>query len=58
MFISLIFQIIGNDNQQNALDVEDNLRNWFPRNIVRRTNWLYHIDALHNHDLREMNLLW
>lgn len=40
------------------MEVEENLRNWFPRNIIRRTNWLYRIDALRNHDIREMNLLW
>ena len=40
------------------MDVEENLRSWFPRDTTRRTNWLYHIDALRNHDIREMNLLW
>ena len=27
---------------------------WVPRNILRRTNWLYHVDALRIHDMREM----
>ena len=34
------------------------LSEWFPRDILRRTNWLYRIDALRNHDIREMNLIW
>ena len=31
---------------------------WVPRNILRRTNWLYRVDALRNHDMREMRMLW
>ena len=33
------------------------LSEWFPRNILRRTNWLYGIDALRNHDIREVKLI-
>ena len=58
IFISSFYSIIGNDNQQNALEGEDSLRNWSPRNIISRTNWLYRVYALCNHDIREMNLLW
>ena len=25
---------------------------------MRRTNWLYRMDSLRNHDVREMSLLW
>ena len=25
---------------------------------MRCTNWLYRVDALRNHDIREMELLW
>ena len=31
---------------------------WLPRNILRRTNWLYRVDALRNHNIREMSVLW
>ena len=33
-------------------------RDWYPRDILRRTNWLYRIDALRPHDRREMQVLW
>ena len=33
------------------------MRQWYPRNILRRTNWLHRIDALRVHDIREMNIL-
>ena len=39
-------------------NVKRDIRLWFPRNILRRTNWLYRVDALRNHDIREMNILW
>ena len=39
-------------------DVESHLEQWFPRNILRRTNWLYQVDALRPHDIREMNIIW
>ena len=31
---------------------------WVPRDVLRRTNWLYRVDALRIHDLREMHNLW
>ena len=39
-------------------DVEQGLHNWQPRNILRRTNWLYRVDALRPHAIREMPILW
>ena len=35
-----------------------NSEEWYPRHILSRTNWLYRVDALRNHDLREMTDLW
>ena len=40
------------------MEVEHLVKNWFPRNILRRTNWLCRTDAFGDHDLREMNMLW
>ena len=31
---------------------------WILRNILRRTNWLYYVDALRIHEMREMQILW
>jgi len=39
-------------------DLDDMVRRWHPRRILRRTNWLHRIDALRVHDIREMNILW
>ena len=39
-------------------DLDDMIRRWHPRAILRRTNWLHRIDALRVHDIREMNILW
>ena len=33
------------------------LRHWFPRDILRRTNWLYRVDALRPHDIRELSII-
>ena len=34
------------------------MRQWYPRDLLRRTNWLHRVDALRIHDIREMRLLW
>ena len=39
-------------------NVEQGLHSWYPRDILRRTNWLYRVDALRPHDMREMSVLW
>ena len=31
---------------------------WSPRAILRRTNWLYRVDALRSNDVGYLNLLW
>ena len=31
---------------------------WYPRQLLRRTNWLYRVDALRGFDRREMQRLW
>ena len=41
----------------NAPAPESVFREWFPRDIIRRTNWLYRVDALCIHDIREMNVI-
>ena len=38
--------------------IESELESWRPRDILRRTNWLYRVDALRNYDIREMSVLW
>ena len=38
-------------------DIENAIRSWHPREVLRRTNWLYRVDALRPLDIREMNLL-
>lgn len=32
--------------------------NWLPRDILRRTNWLHRDNTLHNHGWREMSIIW
>ena len=39
-------------------ELESNDPNWYPRDILRRTNWLHRVDALRNYDIRETGLLW
>ena len=42
----------------NLIDnVEQSVREWRPRDVLRRTNWLYRVDALRPRDIREMNTL-
>ena len=38
-------------------DFINDLSEWYLRGSVFRTNWLYRIDALRNHDIREMSLI-
>ena len=39
-------------------DVEQGFQSWYPRDILRWTNCLYRVDALHPHDIRDMSVLW
>ena len=50
----------SDDDVEDAEERTPNLiqRQWFPRDILRQTNWLYRVDALRVSDLREMELLW
>ena len=34
------------------------VRWWYPRDILRRTNWLYRVDGLRPLDRREAGMLW
>ena len=42
-------------------DVVSNIENvvsqWHPRDVLRRTNWLYRVDALRPRDVRDMSVL-
>ena len=42
----------------NIDDIESELNSWHPRDIIRRTNQLYRVDTLCNHDMREMQIIW
>ena len=44
--------------KSNIDNIENGLNNWYPRNILRHTNWLYHVDALYNHNMRKMQIIW
>ena len=48
------------DDIESGIDhnVESYIQNWYPREILRRTNWLYRVDSLRMHDVREMNIMW
>ena len=39
-------------------DIESELETRRPRDVSRRTNWLYRVDALRNYDRREMSVIW
>ena len=39
------------------VDIDNHLSEWYPRDVLRRTNWLYRVDALRPHDIREMAIL-
>ena len=39
-------------------DIEQAVWGWRPRAVLRRTNWLYRIDALRSNDVDHLNLLW
>ena len=54
MFLSIVVKMEFNDI---IGDAEERLRQWRPRAVLRRTNWLYRIDALRPRDLRDMEVL-
>jgi preprotein translocase subunit SecY len=39
-------------------DIEQAVWGWRPCAVLRRTNWLYRIDALRSNDIDHLNLLW
>ena len=39
-------------------DIEEGVRQWFPRDTTRLTNWLYRVDAIRPTDIRKMDDLW
>ena len=39
-------------------DIEQAVWGWRPRAVLRRTNWLYRVDALRSNDVDHLNLLW
>ena len=47
-----------NDDESSVEETENELNNWYPRDVLRRTNWMYRVDALRPHDIREMSSLW
>ena len=38
-------------------DFDDAIDQWYPRAVLRRTNWLDRVDALRPGDIREMGVL-
>ena len=44
--------------QSNIDTIENELNSWYPCNMLRRTKWIYRVDALRNHDMRGMHILW
>ena len=46
------------DSDTSIENIEENIASWYPRDILRRTNWLYRVDALRPHDIREMSIMW
>ena len=46
------------DSDTSIENIEENIASWYPRDILRRTNWLYRVDALRPHDIREMCIMW
>ena len=38
-------------------NVEQSISQWRPRDVLRRTNWLYRVDVLRSRDAREMDTL-
>lgn len=47
-----------NDADSLADDIERYANTWYPRNVLRITNWSYRVDELRFHDIREMYILW
>ena len=50
--------MMSEDEDSSVDDIEHRINNWYPRDVLRRTNWLYRVDALRPHDLREMDIIW
>ena len=48
----------SDDDNSEVFNNDYSQLSWVPRDILRRTNWLYRVDALRIHDLREMHNLW
>ena len=45
-------------NLQSSIgNIESGLNSWHHRDIIRHTNWLYRVDALCNHDMREIQII-
>ena len=38
--------------------IEQRTHSWYPRTILRRTNWFYHLDSLRHNDLLYLDILW
>ena len=48
---------VSNHTQQ-VDEIEETVRTWHPRSVLRRTNWLYRVDALRPNDVLYLNVLW
>ena len=46
------------DSDTSIENIEENLASWYPRDILCRTNWLYRVDDIRPHDIREMCIMW
>ena len=44
--------------QSNINDIKSGLNSWHPCDVLRCTNWIYRIDALHNDNMREIQFIW
>ena len=38
--------------------IERSVSSWYPWAVLRRTNWLYRVDALRPADVHHLTLLW
>ena len=50
---------MASDNAKSLKDAQSDTNqavSWFPRRSIRETYWIYHVDALRIHDIREIGL--
>ena len=51
--------IMEYSSEHDSVDyIERDVSSWSPRAVLRRTNWMYHVDAIHPLNVDHLHLPW